>query len=154
MCNVLEHHFDRHENCGPWCPKIKWRDEPEQLEKLCYRDKDKDKSTYLQLRKIRDPFFTLEKLEELRHGHDTNKCENMMRVIMKFHPKDMRLYDTVCCRARIYTAVAKDSIGMHQYLVRIFKKLGIEMLETTKEYGIQKDYERTYNTMYQKDPKN
>jgi hypothetical protein len=44
----LEHHFDRHEGCGEWCPMKQWKNEPEKLEKLCYRDKDRDRKTYLQ----------------------------------------------------------------------------------------------------------
>jgi hypothetical protein len=89
MYNVLKHHFNRHGNCGEWCPTKKWKNNPAMLAKLCYRDKGQDMTTNLQLRKIRDPFFTLKKLEELRHPHDTHKCENVMKVITKFHPKDI-----------------------------------------------------------------
>jgi hypothetical protein len=112
MENVLEHHFGRHEKCGPWCPTKKWAGNQEMLEKLCYRDKDKDIATYLQLREIQDPFFTLESMEELWHSHDTNKCENIMEVITKFHPKDVELFGTICCKGRIYGAITKDSIGL------------------------------------------
>jgi hypothetical protein len=87
MLNVVGHHFDRHEGCGEWCPTKKWKDEPEQLEKLCYRDKNRDRKTYLQIIAIQGPFFTVKKLEEMRHSYNTNKCENIMKVITKYHPK-------------------------------------------------------------------
>jgi hypothetical protein len=143
--NVLEHHFDRHDKCGKWCPAIKYKDDPEKLAKLCYRDKDKDMATYLRIKKIRAPFLTLEKLEELRHPHDTNKCEAIMRAITRFHPKDLQLCATICAKGRIYAAVSKDSVGMGSFVGRIFAAMGVAVSETTFEFGRLTDAEKTYN---------
>jgi hypothetical protein len=118
---------------------------PEILVKLCYRDKDRDMATYLQLRKNRDPFFTLGKLEELRHPHATNTCENFMKIITKFHPKDIQLYNTICCKGRTFGVLLKDSVGMASYLERSFAILGVEMTMPTLEYGREKDQVREYN---------
>jgi hypothetical protein len=52
MENVLEHHFGRHDKCGPWCQTKKWTGNQEMLDKMYYRYKDKDMATYLQLRDI------------------------------------------------------------------------------------------------------
>jgi hypothetical protein len=126
MENVLEHHFGRHNKCGPWCPTKKWAGNQEMLDKLCYRDKDKDSMvTYLQLRDIRDPFFTLETIKELSHPYDTNKCENIMKVITKFHPKDTEFYGTICGKRRIFAVITKDSIGLGTYVERILELMGV-----------------------------
>jgi hypothetical protein len=131
MLNVVEHHFDIHDGCREWCPTKKWKDEPEKLEKLCYQDKDRDRKTYLQIVAIRAPFFTVEKLEKMRHPYDTNKCEKIMKVITKYHPNDMMFYETCIAKARILAAIGKDSFGLLGYLEMAFERLGIKMLETT-----------------------
>jgi hypothetical protein len=118
------------------------------LAKLCYRGKDRDMTTYLQLRKIRDPFFTLKKLEELRHPHDPNKCENVMKIITKFHPKDIQLYNTICCKGQIFGSISKDSGGMASYLAISFTTLGVVMLAPTLEYARQKDYRRVVDKKF------
>jgi hypothetical protein len=112
MLNVLGHHFDRHEGYGEWCPTKKWKNEPEKLKQLCCRNKDRNRKTYLQIQTIRAPFFTVEKPEEMRHSHDTNKCENIMKVITKYHPKNMMFYETCIAKAHILAAIGKDSIGL------------------------------------------
>jgi hypothetical protein len=87
----------------------------------------------------------LEKLEELRHPHNTNKCKNVMKIITKFHPKDIQLYNTICCKGQIFRALTKDSVGMASYLERSFAILGVEMMIPTLEYGREKDQVREYN---------
>jgi hypothetical protein len=106
------------------------------------------------VREIRDPFFTVESMKELWHdSHDTNKCENIMKVITEFHPKDVERFGTICCKGRIYGAITKDSIGLGSYLERILELMGVRVLETMAEYGRQKDYDRVMNKKLQSSAK-
>jgi hypothetical protein len=81
----------------------------------------------------------------MRHPYDTNKCKNIMKVITKYHPKDMMFYETCIAKARILAAIGKDSVGILSYLEMAFERLGIKMLETTREFGRVNDFESTYN---------
>jgi hypothetical protein len=89
-------------------------------------------------------------VEEMRHSYDMNKCENIMKVITKYHPKDMMFYETCISKARILAAIGKYSIGLLGYLEMAFKRLGINMLETTREFGRVNDFESTYNKDHKK----
>jgi hypothetical protein len=39
---VIEHHFDNHEFCGPWCPRLRMSEEEKKASQRFYRDKEKD----------------------------------------------------------------------------------------------------------------
>jgi hypothetical protein len=86
----------------------------------------------------------------MRQSYDTNKCENVMKVITKYHPKDMMFYETCIAKARILAAIGKDLIGLLGYLEMEFERLGIRMLETTREFGRVNDFESTYNKDHKK----
>jgi hypothetical protein len=81
----------------------------------------------------------------MRHPHDTNKCKDIMKVLTKFHPKDIQLYSSICCKGRgVHATISKDFIGMGSYLERTFAILGIEMLEPRAKFEREKDIARDY----------
>ena len=108
---VLEHHFNIHDNCGPWCRSLQYKDNPEELKKLHYRCKVKDDVLYQQLREIWDVYCTDVALKDVHHCWHTNKCESMNQFITKFIHKNTHLCRTIVGKARTYVAVSIDSIG-------------------------------------------
>jgi hypothetical protein len=86
----------------------------------------------------------------MRHSYNMNKCENIMKVITKYHPKDMMFYETCIVKACILAAIGKDLIELLGYLEMAFERLGINMLETTREFGRVNDFESTYNKDHKK----
>jgi hypothetical protein len=43
---VLFHHFNIHDDCGPWRHSLKYKDKPEELKKLHYRSKEEHPELY------------------------------------------------------------------------------------------------------------
>jgi hypothetical protein len=71
-----------------------------------------------------------------------------MKIITKFHPKDIQLSNTICCKGRIFGSISKDSVGMESYLARLFATLGVVMLAPTLEYAREKDYRRVVDKKF------
>ena len=70
---VLEHHFNNHELCGPWCAYLKLEGDQTEQNKLRYRCKTKNAKLYSQMKVIHDKFTTDKSLREIHHRWHTNK---------------------------------------------------------------------------------
>jgi hypothetical protein len=146
---VLDHHFGCHDNCGPWCPWLKNQDKPEELKKLFYRDKIKDKAIYDQILEIWRTYCSDKPLRDIHHEWHTNKCESMNNFICKFIPKTTHLCMSIVGQARTYLAVGLDSVGYEDYYRTLFGILGLHYNENVCGLSHQrldnnKKYQRTY----------
>jgi hypothetical protein len=126
MWNVLYHHFDIHDTCGDWCRSVQYKDNPEELKKLHYRDKVTDDWLYEQLEEIWELYCTDESLREVHHSYHTNKCESMNKFITKFVDKSLHLCRTIVGKARTYVAVGIDSVGYEEYYRRLFELIDLD----------------------------
>jgi hypothetical protein len=68
---VIEHHFDNHEFCGAWCPRKRQDAEERNAKARYYRNKTDDAKLYDVLQKITMRFISLDRLQEVAHGMDT-----------------------------------------------------------------------------------
>jgi hypothetical protein len=91
---VIEHHFDNHEYCGPWCPRKHQTDQVRKEKARYYRDKtDKaDSELYKVLYEKIERFITLERLQEVSHGLDTQVNESFNQSASWFAPKNNKVY--------------------------------------------------------------
>jgi hypothetical protein len=123
---VLHHHFGSHDTCGEWCPWLKNKDKPEELKKLFYRCKDKDKAFYEQILEVWNTYCSDKALHDIHHEWHTNKCESMNKFITKFINKSTHLCRSIVGKARTYLAVGLDSVGYEDYYRTLFGVLGID----------------------------
>jgi hypothetical protein len=69
---ILNHHFNDHTYCGPWCPSKRGL----ALQGF-YRSKTKDAVLYNRLEPIVAKYITVDRLKELTHGMDTQVNESL-----------------------------------------------------------------------------
>ena len=123
---VLYHHFNIHDDCGEWCRSLKYKDRPEELNKLHYRSKEEHPELYAQLLEIFETYCSDEALKDVHHLWHTNKCESINAFISKFVPKTKHLCRTIVGKARTYLAISLDSIGYEEYYRTLFDLLGLD----------------------------
>jgi hypothetical protein len=65
---VLEHHFDNHQYCGPWCRQQ--HETPAERQRIIkhYRSKEVDAELYNLLHSTIDRFVSVDKLLEMAHA--------------------------------------------------------------------------------------
>ena len=85
---VLEHHFDNHEHCGKFCQRKNMSEEQRRLSDKIYRCKTTDKDLYDYLANVLARFITIEALEEVGHGGDTQVNESLNQTITWYAPKN------------------------------------------------------------------
>jgi hypothetical protein len=123
---VLHHHFGVHDTCGEWCPWLKHKNNPEELKKLFYRCKTKDRAIYLQILEVWNTYCSDQALRDIHHEWHTNKCESMNKFITKFVLKSTHLCRTIAGKARTFLAVGLDSVGYEDYYRTLFGILGLD----------------------------
>jgi hypothetical protein len=65
----------------------------------------------------------------MAHGLDTNMNEAFNNICTWFAPKDKVFAGAYTLHNRIAFAVSIDSLGVLEYFVRLYRKLGITMTE-------------------------
>jgi hypothetical protein len=61
---VVDHHFDNHEYCGQWCPRLRLTEAQHAASERFYRNKTKDAKLYAVLKEKVARFVTTERLKE------------------------------------------------------------------------------------------
>jgi hypothetical protein len=142
---VLEHHFDNHEFCGPWCPRKRLAaDAPEWLDKeRYYRSKSKDALLYKKLEELVARFITLDRLKEVAHGMDTQVNESMNNTFSWLAPKNKLYCGFQSLRNRLSIGIGINALGMEVYFSRLFKMLGIIMTPNVEHFLQVKESKRT-----------
>lgn len=138
---VLEHHFDNHQYCGPWCRRKNQTDE--QKKKRFFRNKHMDLKLYKKLQEIVGRFTTMERLKEVAHNMDTQVNESFNNTASWFAPKNKVYCGTRSLWSRLYMAVGINSFGFAAYFTRLFEKLGIVLEPSVLYFFKQKDLYRT-----------
>ena len=138
---VLEHHFDNHEFCGPWCRRKDLTAAEKKASKRFYRNKEDpiDAKLYARLHEIISRFVTLDRLREVAHGMDTQVNESFNNTVSWFAPKNKVYCGTRSLANRIAMAVGINSIGFVAFFTRLYAKLGIQMDASVLYFLKQKD---------------
>lgn len=89
---------------------------------------------YELLQKTISRFITLEKLEEVVHGLDTQVNESLNNTISITAPKNKVFCGTQSLSNRIAIAVGIASIGFMPFFRRLFKNLGIDITRNVQHF--------------------
>jgi hypothetical protein len=138
---ILEHHFHDHTYCGSWWRKDESEEERNRLIRY-YRCKEKDAKLYALLSETISRFITQERLEEIGHDLDTNMKEAINQVCTWFAPKNKVFACTGSLNNRIAFAVGINSLGVDAFFRRLFKKLGIPLIDSVAYYLKTKEQSR------------
>jgi hypothetical protein len=113
--------------CGQWCPRKRLT--PQQLldNERYYRCKTKDAKLYQILKGIFDLFVSLDRLQEVAHGVDTQVNESFNNTASWFAPKNKVYCGTRSLHNRIGMAIGINSLGLLDYFKRPNKTYGIAM---------------------------
>jgi hypothetical protein len=131
---VLEHHFDCHESCGPWCPRKVETPEQRSASKKYYRCKKRDAKLYATLVQVMSRFVTMDRLDEMAHDLDTNMNEAFNNICTWFAPKNKVFAGSGSLNNRIAFAVGINSLGVLPFYTKLFHRLGITMTENVEHY--------------------
>jgi hypothetical protein len=112
---VIDHHFDDHQYCGPWCPRKRLTPAQRLASKRYYRCKTKDAKLYAVLCAKVGRFISLERLKEIAHGMDTQVNESFNNTVSWMAPKN-KVYCGSCSLSNwLCIAVGINSIGLVRY---------------------------------------
>jgi hypothetical protein len=133
---VIEHHFDDHTYCGQWCPRKGMTADQLKASERYYRSKDKesDAKLYKTLSDKLARFISLDRLQEVAHGMDSQVNESLNNTISWLAPKNKVYCASSSLSNRIGIAVGINSLGMVEYFSRLLKSLGIIMTPNIKHF--------------------
>jgi hypothetical protein len=139
---ALDHHFDDHELCGPWCPRKRLTEQQRQASERYYRNKEKDAKLYSILSAKFARFVTLDRLKEVGHVMDTQVNESFNNTASWFAPKNKVYCATSSLTNRLSMAIGINTLGIEEYFRRLFIKLGITMTNNVKYFLETKERSR------------
>ena len=139
---VLEHHFDCHGDCGPWCKRKSMSAAQLAASKRFYRCKQKDSKLYHKLNEILSRFVSYERLEEVAHGMDTNVNESINNTVSYFAPKNRVYCSSRSLQNRVAISIGIISLGLDGYFRRLLKALGIAIPESIQKFLSDKQKNR------------
>ena len=129
---VLEHHFDNHEFCRSCFCKRK--DQSEEERKACdkvYRSKLDDKPLHDKLEEIISPFISLQGLEDIAHGGDTQVNESLNNSMTWLAPKNKTISGSRSLANRVAICCCINLLGYDEFLHRLFQRMGLDMNDST-----------------------
>jgi hypothetical protein len=139
---ALDHHFDRHEQCGDWCKRKHESEEQRRRSPKYYRCMTKDAKLYAILREKISRFITMDKLLEMAHGLDTNMNEAFNNICTWFAPKNKVYAGSGSLQNRIAFAVGINSLGVLLFTKKLFRKMGITVTDNVEHYLTNKETNR------------
>jgi hypothetical protein len=142
---VLEHHFNNHDNCGPWCQRKRLTADARITNERYYRCKKKDAKLYSKLKEIFARFVTFDRLMEVAHGMDTQVNDSFNNTASWFASSKNKVYcGTRSLANRIgMMAVGITSIGLVDYFQRLMKTYGIRATPNTIHFWNTRERNRS-----------
>jgi hypothetical protein len=139
---VLEHHFDVHDYCSAFCKRKDMTAQQRLGSERYYRCKTKDAKLYAVLTNILNRFISMDRLQEVAHGMDTQVNESFNNTASWLAPKNKVYCGTTSLRNRISIGVGIVSIGFQGYFRRLYHALGIAMTPNIVHFLEVKDKQR------------
>jgi hypothetical protein len=140
---VLEHHFDNHDHCGPWCRRRTMSLVERQQNERYYRSKTTDAKLYVILSDKVSRFITFDRLKEVAHGMDTQVNESFNNTASWFAPKNKVYCGSCSLTNRLSIALGINTLGLTEYFRRLFKRLGIHLTRNVMHWLQMKDQTRS-----------
>jgi hypothetical protein len=139
---VLDHHFDDHRGCGPWCPRKRLTEQQQQPTDHYYRCKTKDAKLFHLLNSIMERFVAFDRLKEVAHSMDTQVNESFNNTASWIAPKNKIYCGSQSLKNRLSIAIGVNKLGLHEYYKRLFLSLGINLPKNVKHFLDKKDHKR------------
>jgi hypothetical protein len=130
----LEHHFDCHLYCGPWCKRKDQTEEQRNASVKYYRSKEKDAKLYALLLDKLERFISEDRLKEMAHSLDTNMNEAFNQICTWFAPKNKVFAGSCSLPNRISCALGINSLGVEAFFKRLFKMMGVPLTPNVAYY--------------------
>lgn len=150
---VIDHHFDHHTYCGPWCQRKGMTAEQRKNSQRYYRNKKKDAVLYEKLSELLGRFLTPQALRDVSHGMDTNVNESFNNTVSWFAPKNKVYCSSGSLLNRVALAIGINSVGFEVFFRRLFAKLGITLTSDVSHFLRVKDRSRVNRIVALKTPK-
>ena len=131
---VLEHHFDEHQYCGPWCKRKLLSATEKEAAGRYYRCKDKDAKLYVVLQEKVSRFITCNRLKEVAHGMDTLMNESFNNTASWFAPKNKVYCGSQSLRNQLSLSIGINTLGLYDYFTRLYKILGIAVTDNVAHF--------------------
>ena len=153
--NVIDHHFNRHDNCGAWCPYSMERTEDEREVMTAdkakkYRCVEKDSDMYELVKTKMGPYLQLDALKDINHLFDTQLNEAMNKLISKYAPKNRVFCGTSSLQGRVYFALGVHSVKLPNFITAFCEKFGFKEPKCVSLFLEQKQKKVTYHNEYKK----
>ena len=113
-----------------------------------YRDKEKDKLMYQKAKEHLGTYTKHSNLRKLHHRYNTNKNESLNLTISRGVPKDSRFARNDIWPGRVYFCVSVNSEGEEAYFLELYKQLGLDALDTDREFWRYRDNKNKYSKEY------
>ena len=137
----LYHLFDDHSQCGDWCPRKANPTAPVPQGQY-YRSKTAHAKSFAVMKELYEPFFTDEKLEEMRHTFETQVNESLNVAIMMLAPKHKTYSKSMSLQNRVMIGAGVKNCGFGGYWAAVFDQLGIEVTSSTAVFFEQVSSDR------------
>jgi hypothetical protein len=103
----------------------------------------KDQELYVKLQGIVDRFISLERLQEVAHGMDTQVNESFNNTFSWLAPKNKVYCGSQSLQNRLCIGIGINALGTQDYYGRLFKTLGIVMTPNVQHYLSVNENKRT-----------
>jgi hypothetical protein len=142
---VLDHHFDSHQYCGAWCRRknLASTDPALQEKRRFYRSMVDDAALYSKLHQIVERFVTVDRLQEVAHGMDTQVNESFNNTFSWLAPKNKVYCGSQSLQNRLCMGIGINALGIDEYFRRLFKKMCIIMTPNVQHFLEVKESKRS-----------
>lgn len=135
---ALEHYFENHNHCGDWCKRRSMSETELEVDRKdsgkYYRCKQRDSKVYAALKGIIAPFITLERLQEIAHGHDTQINESLNNTISWLAPKNKTFCGSRSLPGRVHLAIGIQIAGYERFMFGLLERLGISVTPGVRKH--------------------
>jgi hypothetical protein len=135
---VLEHHFENHEYCGPWCSRknmsVAELENDRKKTGKYYRCKVRDAIQYGVLQAVMEKYIGLDKLREVAHGYSTQKNESLNNNVSWLAQKNKTLSGSKALSIRVHLAVGITIAGYKPFIQELLRRMGIQVSQGTSKH--------------------
>lgn len=132
--SVTDHHFDLHENCGPFCQRKLESDEDRKKSNKFHRSREKDSELHDALWLSLGDCLTLDRLKEVAHDYNTNCNESLNGIIAWMAPKNKFFSGSASLKSRVAVAVCVQTLGFESFLRTLLGRVKVDITDGTAHW--------------------
>jgi hypothetical protein len=154
VANILEHVCNNHISCdAAWCYDVKAKEAGKvySAPKDHRINKEIDKLTYLQLKKIFDQYTSFDQMRYCNHPFDTQTNESLNESIARLAPKSVCYSGTNSLNSRIAIVIGIHNLGYHDFFSKVLQGVTVPLSSSThlslylQSKDKRKEWKRNYD---------